>query len=237
MESKTLNVQNPDSKAPDLSVFMNYEYDVDVDGDNALAFVIKFVGNNKKVLEIGAGSGMISRKLVELNNCQLTAAEISDTSIAKLKQITRSVYKTDLNKGGWSKDFKREGKYDVVVAADVLEHLYDPWSTLVEMKSLLNDTGEIVISLPHTGHNGILAALYCEDFEYKEWGLLDKTHIRFFGLNNIHALHEKAGLTMTDVKYVTSRLRPQNSHANGQNFPRNFAISLMRTRMAEFIRW
>lgn len=182
---------------------MNYEYEVDVNGDNALAYVINFVGDRKKVLEIGAGSGMISRKLVDLNQCQVTAAEINETSLAKLRQITRSVYKTDLNKPGWSKDFKREGKYDVVVAADVLEHLYDPWAVLAEMKLLLNDGGEIVLSLPHVGHCGIIASLYCEDFEYKEWGLLDKTHIRFFGLNNIRALHENAGLTITDVKYVT----------------------------------
>lgn len=201
-ESKKLSVQNPESKSPDLSVFMNYEYEVDVNGDNALAFVIKFVGDNKKVLEVGAGSGMISKKLVDLNQCQVTAAEINDTSLAKLRKITRSVYKTDLNRPGWSKDFKREGKFDVIVAADVLEHLYDPWAILVEMKSLLNETGEIVLSLPHIGHSGIFASLYCEDFEYKEWGLLDKTHIRFFGLNNIRALHENAGLTITDVKYV-----------------------------------
>lgn len=198
-----MSVQNLESKAPDLSVFMNYEYEVDVNGDNALAYVIKFVGDKKKVLEIGAGSGMISRKLVDLNQCQVTAAEINDTSLEKLRQITRSVYKTDLNKAGWSKDFKREGKFDVIVAADVLEHLYDPWAILVEMKSLLNESGEIVLSLPHVGHSGIFASLYCEDFEYKEWGLLDKTHIRFFGLNNIRALHENAGLTITDVKYVT----------------------------------
>lgn len=198
-----LHVENLDSTTPDLKVFMNYEYEVDVNGNNALAFVINLVGNNKRVLEVGAGSGMITRKLVDLNNCIVTAVEINETSISKLKQITSSVYKIDISKPGWTQDLKHEGKYDAIVAADVLEHLYDPWSTLHEMKTLLKDTGAIILSLPHTGHNGIIASLYCEDFEYKEWGLLDKTHIRFFGLNNIRALNKSAGLAITDVKYVT----------------------------------
>jgi len=197
-----MTIENLASKAPDLTTFMNYEYELDVDGDNALAYVIKFVGNNKKVLEVGAGAGMISRKLVERNHCTLTAAEINDESVQKLRNITKSAYKTDLNKPGWSQSFRREGKYDVIVAADVLEHLYDPWRCLSEIKTLLKEDGEVVLSLPHVAHNGIVSALFCEDFEYREWGLLDKTHIRFFGLNNIRALHEAAGLVITDVKFV-----------------------------------
>jgi len=73
------------------------------------------------------------------------------------------------------------------------------------MKELLNEAGTIVLSLPHAAHSAILSCLFEEDFPYGEWGLLDKTHIRFFGLHNIHALHASAGLAITAARFVMRR--------------------------------
>jgi hypothetical protein len=41
------------------------------------------------------------------------------------------------------------------------------------------------------------------NFEYRDWGLLDRTHIRFFGLKNIEDLFANAGLKIVDARYVT----------------------------------
>ena len=41
-----------------------------------------------------------------------------------------------------------------------------------------------------------------EDFEYRNWGLLDRTHIRFFGIKNIQALFENAGLKIVHAEFV-----------------------------------
>ena len=40
------------------------------------------------------------------------------------------------------------------------------------------------------------------DFEYRDWGLLDRTHIRFFGLKNIEVLFAEADLKIIEAKYV-----------------------------------
>src|SRR5208282_3377937 len=181
---------------------MNYEYEVQLDQENAAAYVIAMVGRNKRVLELGAGSGSITRHLINSNQCDVVALECNPESVAKLKEICSSVYSGDLNDPAWPKIFAAEEGFDVVVAADVLEHLYDPWTVLKGMKSLLREGGVIILSLPHVGHAGLLSCLVEEDFEYSECGLLDKTHIRFFGIHNIQTLHENAGLELADAKFV-----------------------------------
>ncbi|NJM34393.1 MAG: class I SAM-dependent methyltransferase [Rhodomicrobium sp.] len=190
------------SPAPDLTTFMDYEYEVDLTGTQAAAHVIRMVGANKKVLEIGAGSGAITKHLVRTNGCAVTALEINPKSRAKLQSYTDDIYALDLNDPSWASEAAASGPFDCVVAADVLEHLYDPWAVLDGMASLLAPDGSIVLSLPHAGHSAILACLMQEDFEYREWGLLDKTHIRFFGINNIEALYERAGLGIVEAQFV-----------------------------------
>jgi 2-polyprenyl-3-methyl-5-hydroxy-6-metoxy-1,4-benzoquinol methylase len=162
----------------------NYEYDVELDGNTAPAEVVRMVGSNKRVLEIGAGPGSITKHLYDPGKCHITALERDGEAIKKLTPYCDAVYQADLNDASWP-DLLNKDTFDVIVAADVLEHLYNPWATLEQMKSLLRDDGYIVVSLPHVGHCGILACLINGDLQYRDWGLLDKTHIRFFGIKNI----------------------------------------------------
>jgi 2-polyprenyl-3-methyl-5-hydroxy-6-metoxy-1,4-benzoquinol methylase len=183
----------------------NYDYDIDLAGDSAPARVLRLCGRDKKVLEIGAGPGSITRHLTRTNNCDVVALEIDPTAIRILKDHCRKVYSFDLNDPEWPRQLDAEGKFDVVIAADVLEHVYDPLSVLRGMKTLLNDNGRVLLSLPHVGHCVIGACLMDEDFEYRDWGLLDKTHIRFFGLRNIQRLYANAGLAITEAEFVIRR--------------------------------
>ena len=123
-----------------------------------------------------------------------------------------------------------EGKFDTIIAADVLEHLYDPWTVLKGMKKLLNETGKIILSLPHAAHCAIMSCLLEEDFQYGEWGLLDKTHIRFFGLHNIHALHASAGLAITDARFVMRRPEETEFSERWARLPKNVRTALSSNR-------
>jgi SAM-dependent methyltransferase len=109
----------------------------------------------------------------------------------------------DLNSSEWPRLLDNYEKFDVVVAADVLEHLYDPWISLQRMVPLIKPDGYIVISLPHVGHAAVMSCLFNGDFEYRNWGLLDRTHIRFFCLKNIEDLFAQANLKIIEVAYVT----------------------------------
>lgn len=197
------------SSPPNLDVFMNYEYDIDFESSTAAAAVVRFVSHNKDVLEIGAGSGAISRHLAGRNKCQVTALETNPESVEKLKKFCRAVHQLDLNDRAWPTKLGKDEKFDYVVAADVLEHVYDPWTVLKGMKQLLKEDGSIILSLPHASHSSVLTNFFTGDIEYREWGLMDKTHIRFFGLHNIEALYEAAGLSIVRVHFVM--VKPEDS--------------------------
>jgi len=186
----------------------NYEYEVDLCGDTAPARVIRMVGNDKSVLEIGAGPGSITKHLNGVGNCKVIALEIDEEAIVKLRPFCEAVYSADLNDPTWP-SLLNGIKFDSIVAADVLEHVYDPWSTLKAMKGLLNGSGEIVISLPHVGHSAVAASVLDEDFDYRDWGLLDRTHIRFFGLKNMQSLFNNSGLNIKEAQFVI--VNPEDS--------------------------
>ncbi len=179
-----------------------YEYDVDLQSDTASAHVIRMTGRDRRVLEVGAGPGFITRHLIAENGCDVVAIEIDPIAIEKLKTFCPSIYALDLNDKSWPDQLHGEDKFDVVIAADVLEHTCNPLQTLLGMKSLLRQGGEIILSLPHVGHSVVVGCLMNEDFHYRDWGLLDRTHIRFFGIKNINQLYRDAGLSIVDVNFV-----------------------------------
>lgn len=212
--------------APDLGILHHYEYQIDLAGDNALAYVVELAGAGRKILELGAGAGMQTQFLAKGGRNDVVAVEINPASVEKLRKFTDRVHSLDLNAPRWKDALAAEGKFDVIVAADVLEHLYDPWNAIVEMKELLNPEGEIIVSLPYIGNGAILGLLYEDDFDYREEGLLDKTHIRFFGLRNIEALHEKAGLAITDARIVLRSPGVTEFHARWKRLPKAVRAAL-----------
>ena len=180
----------------------NYEYEVDLFSDTAPARVIRLTGQNRRVLEVGAGPGSITKHLIHTNGCDVVAVEVDSTAIEKLKSFCDRIYSLNLNDVNWPAALSNEDNFDVVIAADVLEHVSNPLQTLRGMTSLLREGGEIILSLPHVGHCTIGACLLAEDFKYQDWGLLDKTHVQFFGLKNINKLYEAAGLSIVEAQFV-----------------------------------
>lgn len=178
-----------------------HKYEYEVTPNHAGTKVVRLVGGGKRVLELGSGPGSITRLLKE-NNCRITALELDDKAIEIVSKYCEKVYSCDLNDPKWSSKLSNSDKFEVVVAGDVLEHLYDPWTTLRNLQTLLTDEGYVVVSLPHVAHNAIVASLLTGSFEYQPWGLLDKTHIRFFGIKDIQKLFDDAGFKIVEADFV-----------------------------------
>ncbi len=182
-----------------------YDYQIALDADGAPAKVVRMVGQDKRVLEIGAGPGSITKALVQASRCRVTAADIDAQALQQLASICESIHTIDLNQPGWLQPLKDAENFDVLVAADVLEHVYEPLRVLTEMKQLLKPGGSMVISIPHVGHSAVHACLLDEDFAYNSFGLLDRTHIRFFGIKNIQRLFDDAGLRIQHAEFVVRK--------------------------------
>jgi 2-polyprenyl-3-methyl-5-hydroxy-6-metoxy-1,4-benzoquinol methylase len=168
---------------------------------SAAARIMRMVGRERRVLELGSGPGAITR-LLEANGCQVTAVEIDPEAVELVTPYCERVVSANLNDPDWPKALTGAGPFQVIVAGDVLEHLYDPWETLKKLAPLLAPEGEVVLSVPHAGHNALIACLLSGDFGYQPWGLLDKTHIRFFAMNNIQRLATDAGFKIIEAEFV-----------------------------------
>lgn len=180
-----------------------YEYDVDLGSDTAPARVLRMVRPGSRVLEIGAGPGSITKYLIRALECDVVALEVEATAIEKLREFCPKVYDFDLNDPTWSATLlKTEKPFDFVIAADVLEHVYDPWKVLGGMKTLLSAEGAVILSLPHVSHAAVLGTLMDEDMAYGPWGLLDRTHVRFFGVKNVQALYASQGMAIEEAQFV-----------------------------------
>ena len=177
-----------------------YFYDIDLASNCSGAHIVEMTGPTKRVLEIGAGPGAVTKELVR-NGCEVVAVEIDTSAIEILKDFAKKIYQLDLNSADWARHLSSEGSFDVVVAGDVLEHLIDPLAVLKQMKSLLDENGAIT-SIPHVGHGAVVGTILAENFDYRETGLLDKTHIRFFGIKNIGDLYSDAGISIVDARFV-----------------------------------
>ncbi|MGQ0631423.1 MAG: class I SAM-dependent methyltransferase [Sporichthyaceae bacterium] len=177
-------------------------YDAAVDpenANNAHSLALAMVGWNRRVLELGAASGHMTKAMVA-QNCRVTAVEYEAESAMHLKEVAEAVIVGDLNDVETVPSLP--GPYDVILAGDVLEHLLDPKRVLLQLVDKLEPGGRIVVSLPHVAHVDLRLALLQGRFDYGPWGLLDETHIRFFTLKTLRELVQSAGLSIVEMKRV-----------------------------------
>jgi 2-polyprenyl-3-methyl-5-hydroxy-6-metoxy-1,4-benzoquinol methylase len=92
------------------------------------------------------------------------------------------------------------GYFDCIVFNDVLEHMLDPASALALARALLSSAGCVVASIPNIRHfPTVWRLVICGEWEYKEFGILDTTHLRFFTRRSIVRLFQGAGLVVQRI--------------------------------------
>ncbi|MDG0975632.1 class I SAM-dependent methyltransferase, partial [Ilumatobacter sp.] len=88
------------------------------------------------------------------------------------------------------------GGYDIVLCADVVEHVRDPRQLLHDAGNLLAAGGSVIVSVPNFGHWYPRTRTALGLFDYDRRGILDSTHIRFFTRRSFDHLIDKAGLAV-----------------------------------------
>jgi glycosyltransferase involved in cell wall biosynthesis/2-polyprenyl-3-methyl-5-hydroxy-6-metoxy-1,4-benzoquinol methylase len=182
----------------------DYEYDFDPNAvNNTAASVYRLVRpGGPRVLDLGSGSGIVAAHLTAHDGKQVTCVDNSAPAVAAARErgIAR-VITADLADPLWSDAVAGES-FDVIVMADVLEHLVDPGALVaaIDERELLTDDGYLVISIPNAGHEAVLAELIKGRFTYQDTGLLDSTHLRFFTLASLRELLERTGFFITGIE-------------------------------------
>ena len=159
--------------------------------------LIKMVGANKKVLEVGPGIGHVTKHLKKAH-CQVTCVELDACSAAKVREHTNDVVVGDIESEEVQKHIAGK-RFEVVTFGDVLEHLGDPLRVLLQMRAVLSPDGYIVASIPNIAHRSMRLSLLFGEFNYADAGLLDRTHLRFFTKTSIEQLMAEAGYQIVEV--------------------------------------
>ncbi len=135
---------------------------------------------SSRVLDIGAGSGLIGKQLRSRGVTNVTAVEISPEA----REYIQSFYeRVEANL-----DHLESGSFDAIILLDVLEHTVDPFSFFGHAWKLLKPGGMMLISVPNIAHWSIRLSLLFGYFEYTERGLLDRTHYSFFNHRRLSTL-------------------------------------------------
>jgi len=105
---------------------------------------------------------------------------------------------------------------DAIVLADVLEHLRSPAEALLLVRKALVDDGRVFISVPNIANITVRLGLLAGVFEYRDRGILDHTHLRFYTKRTIRREVESAGFRILEmggssvpIRLIIGRFTPE----------------------------
>jgi 2-polyprenyl-3-methyl-5-hydroxy-6-metoxy-1,4-benzoquinol methylase len=195
-----------------------YQREVNLDSGDSLALIARRIPRGSKVLELGVATGYFSRFLSKELDCVVDGVEYDPVMAAEAGRWCRQLLQGDLEQERLASHFSA-GAYDVVVAADVLEHLYDPGLVLAQLPELLAPGGKVVISVPNVAYGGLILDLIEGNFEYRDEGLLDRTHIRFYTRATFVSLLESHGLVAESIEPVLMALEHSEFYGRLERYP------------------
>jgi len=160
--------------------------------DNVRKEMLKYLPEGaNKILDVGCGNGAFASLVKQKNNAEVWGIELmpEEGKIAKrvLDKVLIGNCEIRLN------DLP-EKYFDVIYFNDLLEHLSDPYSLLENLKSKLSPNGIVVSSIPNVRfYRSFSKVVFGKDWKYDEYGIMDKTHLRFFTGKSIKRMYEDLG--------------------------------------------
>jgi 2-polyprenyl-3-methyl-5-hydroxy-6-metoxy-1,4-benzoquinol methylase len=190
-----------------------YDFELNMKTHNSNSVILKNIKPNSTVLEVGCAHGRMTKYLKETLNCNVDIIEIDEEAGATAKQWASRVW-IGSEQGNVEGKIFDEGLfadgsicYDYIIFADVLEHLVHPEKVLSKSKNFLADEGSVWISIPNIAYNGVIIELLNDQFTYRETGLLDNTHLRFFTMYSLEKMVKGAGFKIVNEQNLINSIR------------------------------
>jgi methionine biosynthesis protein MetW len=166
--------------------------------ENSNAATTKIVGLvpvGARVLDVGCSAGYLGEALIQRCEARVWGIELDERDAAMARERGfEQVLTADLDRFDWEDLGQLE--FDVIVFADVLEHLKRPGEALRNASRRLAPGGVIITSIPNIAHLSIRVELMEGGFAYEKLGLLDDTHLKYFTKKTIEDMIRAAGLSI-----------------------------------------
>ncbi len=206
------------------------EFNPEAENDSR-AIAVRLVGGNKRVLEFGCSSGRITEVLVN-RGCHVTGIEVDPDAAEKARVHADDVVVLDLDYDEFETKLAGQ-QWDVALFGDVLEHLRDPLRVLRATRQLLDPRGTVVLSVPNVAHADVRLSLLNGKFPYGPYGLLDRTHLRFFTRDTLTQLLDDAGFVPVEVQRVVLPAFDSELRLRREDFPRSVVEAVLADPEAE----
>ncbi len=151
----------------------------------------------KRCLDVGCGGGALSGALKAAGASHAAGIELDAAAAAAARTrldvvIEGSVVDSELP--------FRPGDFDLLIFADVLEHLADPDAALRRCLPLLAEGGRVVVSVPNMRFWLVLLRLIADRWEYADHGVRDRTHLRVFTRRSLESMLDAHGLEVETMR-------------------------------------
>lgn len=144
------------------------------------------------VLDLGCGRGRLGLEVEQLGYT-VTGIDNSPVACATARTRISEVIEGDFMDLEGTATALSGRQFDWLLAADVLEHLVEPKSALCFYRRFLKPDGRLIVSLPNVAVWDNRLRLLFGRFDYRESGLPDRTHLRFFTFRTARELVSDAG--------------------------------------------
>lgn len=148
-----------------------------------------------RVLELGCADGRLAAELasqghtvVGIESSSRAAAQAAGRGVAVLCADPETCDFTELRQ-----------QFDVLLAADILEHFRDPGAVLARASRQLTANAEVILAVPNVANLFIRLLLLLGRFPYGRRGILDRTHLHFFTLRSALELIRESGWKVRTV--------------------------------------
>lgn len=154
----------------------------------------------RRILDLGCASGELGADLKRRHGAVVVGVEIdrdyAAAAATRLDRVIRSDAEAFLRSPPTDED-----AFDCLIAADVLEHLVDPWTALRRAVELLEPGATVVVSVPNIAHwGGLLRLVRTGRWPRDAAGPFDGTHLRWFTRDDAVELLSQAGIEVREVE-------------------------------------
>jgi methionine biosynthesis protein MetW len=164
----------------------------------------ELVPMGSRVLDVGCGTGGLSLIIAETRKAKVIGIEPNLRRAAAARARGLEVYQELFT----PEVLQALELFDVVVFADVLEHIADPGNFLQLAQRALLPGGRVIASVPNVAHWSVRLDLLRGKFNYQEIGIRDATHLRWFTAESLTRLFESSGLRVVSMQHTAGVTLP-----------------------------
>lgn len=167
----------------------------EAENEVVLRHVLACLPPEGRVLDLGCGSGALLGRLAGRAGYRV-GVELSPAAARAAAEVADEV----LNRPVTDDLPLTPGSFDVVVCADILEHVFEPAAVLSTAAHLCRPGGAVVVSVPNVAFWQARLRLLLGVWRYEPSGLFDSGHVRFLTRETLLAMVAECGLSAGRVE-------------------------------------